>query len=271
VFAPVVMAGNYPKLPDDTKSRCLRILLMPDLDGTVEDSDWELIEDDALELAARIQVFATTVRGDIRGLKVDLPDGCISRMKEKWRPLKRVAVMAGGRWPDVCDKLIRESVAELAAEREAGLRNLPPGMVLLRDLHEVWDDSLFKDGDLVPTKDLVSNLILHNPEYWGAESSYGKPLTETRFGKLVAAATRETSRRPGGRGGRGFYRRQFEPSWRRLGITNTPVQPGAPGYPGAPGATDKTGKCACGNPLPSMEARNLGKCRPCRDKGKPAA
>ena len=42
-FAPVVLAGNAPNLPDDVRSRNLRILLMPDLDGSVEDSDWEHI------------------------------------------------------------------------------------------------------------------------------------------------------------------------------------------------------------------------------------
>ncbi len=33
-YAPVAMAGNNPQLPEDTRSRCIRVLLMPDLDGT---------------------------------------------------------------------------------------------------------------------------------------------------------------------------------------------------------------------------------------------
>ena len=41
------MAGNNPNLPADTASRQIRVLLMPDIDGTVEDSDWEYIEDAA--------------------------------------------------------------------------------------------------------------------------------------------------------------------------------------------------------------------------------
>jgi hypothetical protein len=44
-YAPVAMAGNSPRLPDDTRSRAIRIPLLPDLDGTVEESDWEHIED----------------------------------------------------------------------------------------------------------------------------------------------------------------------------------------------------------------------------------
>src|SRR6478672_3200758 len=126
-FAPVAMAGNSPNLPDDTRSRSIRILLMPDLDGTVEDSDWELIEDDAAELRTGIEAFADGVRERVKGMVVDLPTGCIGRSKEKWRPLKRVAVSAGGRWPALVDQLIVRSLTEDAHERDAGLRNLPPG------------------------------------------------------------------------------------------------------------------------------------------------
>jgi hypothetical protein len=95
-FAPCAMAGISPNLPDDTRSRAIRILLMPDLDGAVEDSDWEFIEDDAAELHAAIAAFADVVRGSVAGMKVELPEGCIGRAKEKWRPLKRVG--GRGRW-----------------------------------------------------------------------------------------------------------------------------------------------------------------------------
>jgi hypothetical protein len=239
-YAPVAMAGNYPNLPDDTKSRCIRILLMPDRDGVVEDSDWEEIEDDAKALHARTEQFADQVHKTVSGLRVDLPDGCKARMKEKWRPLKRVAVAAGGHWPTKADELIKAAVAELDAEREAGLRSLPPGLVLLTDLHHVWPKDIFSVDGLVPTRDLVDSLIRHNPDYWSETSPYGRALTETRFGKLVSASARVTSQRPGGRGHRGYFRRQFELAWKRLGIgTDTPGTPGAPGYPGAPGAWEE--------------------------------
>ena len=49
-FAPVAMAGNSPNLPHDTVSRELRILMMPDLFDAIEESDWEVIEPDAVRL-----------------------------------------------------------------------------------------------------------------------------------------------------------------------------------------------------------------------------
>jgi Protein of unknown function (DUF3631) len=230
--APVAMAGNSPNLADDTKSRCIRILLMPDVDGAIEDSDWEHIEDDARRLHDKIAQFADQVRDQVKGLAVDLPVKCIGRTKEKWRPLKRVAVVAGGRWPAVVDDLIARSLSEDAAEREAGLRNLPPGMVLMADLHSVWPDH----DDLVPTRDLVAKLIAHNPDYWGAQSAYGKALTEHRFSKLISQASKVTSRRPGGRGPRGFVRSQFLPVWQRLRIGTPPAGTGAIGDTGSFGA-----------------------------------
>jgi Protein of unknown function (DUF3631) len=160
-------------------------------------------------------------------MAVELPAECIGRSKEKWRPLKRIAVAVGGDWPMITDRLINQSLAEDAAEREAGLKTLPVGMVMMIDLHSVWPE-----GEMfVPTGDLVNKLIVHNPDYWGHNSSYGKALTETRFGRIVVQASKLTSLRPGGRGRRGYQRSLLEPVWQRLG-----VEAGAPGEPGAPGA-----------------------------------
>lgn len=227
-FAPVAMAGNSPRLPDDTLSRSIRVLLMPDLDGVIEDSDWEVIEVEAQALRARIETFADSVRGDVAGMNVDLPKNCVGRAKEKWRPLKRVAVAAGGHWAKVADELIARALNEDADEREAGLRSLPPGMVLMTDLQAVWPAD-----DFVPTKELVTKLILHNPEYWGSASAYGKPLTDTRMGRMVAQASKITSVRPGGAGPRGYRKSEFHQVWHRLGIGR--IQPGEPGEPGEPG------------------------------------
>lgn len=228
-FAPVALAGNSPRLPEDTLSRCIRILLMPDLDGSVEDSDWELIEDDAQQLRSMIANWTEFARQQVKGLAVELPQGCIGRSKEKWRPLKRIAAVAGGAWPATTDRLINQGLAEDAAEREAGLKTLPVGMVMLRDLHTIWPG----DEQFVPTRTLVATLTTHNPEHWGPSSSYGKSLTDTRFGKIVMRASRVTSTRPGGRGPRGYLRSHLEPVWRRLHI-GSPEEPGAHGEAGVP-------------------------------------
>ena len=65
-FAPVAMAGNNPNLPEDTQTRSIRVLLMPDIDGTAEESDWEWIEDDARTLGTRLAAWADPIRDDVR-------------------------------------------------------------------------------------------------------------------------------------------------------------------------------------------------------------
>ncbi len=187
---------------------------MPDLEDTIEDSDWELIEDEAQKLHSAITDWANTSRDRVKGLVVDLPKGCIGRSKEKWRPLKRVAVVAGGHWPTTTNRLIVQDLAEDATEREAGLKMQVPGVLLMQDLYTVWPNG----ENFVSTRDLVAKLVGHNSDYWGPNSSYGKALTETRLGRIVVQVSKVTSVRPGGRGPRGYLRTRLEPVWQRLRI-----------------------------------------------------
>lgn len=214
-FAPVAMAGNAPQLPPDTVSRSIRILMMPDLAGSVEDSDWELYDEDAKTLHDTIADWADSVRENIPQVK--LPDGCIGRMREKWRPLKRVAVLAGGEdgtWAKRADKLIRASLREDRAERVAGLKVLPPAVVLLNDLKAVWPD----DEDFVSSEDLVGLLVRHNRDYWGTNSNYGSKLNAQRLGRLINQSTKRTSSRIERGGPRGFKKTDFTLAWSRTPV-----------------------------------------------------
>jgi Protein of unknown function (DUF3631) len=213
-------------------SRTIRILMLPDIEDLSEESDWEFVEEEAHALASRLEAWADSVREVIKQTVVDLPEGCTRCARERWRPLKRIAEIAGGDWPATSDKLIVRNLAEEAAEREDGLRARPPGMVLLVDLHAVWP----ADQKFVATSDLVHRLVAHDPDYWGADSPYGKTLTEHRFGRLLSQAAKVTSQqevtsqRPGGTGPRGFLRSQLEPVWKRLGMirsheTEDPPEP----------------------------------------------
>lgn len=212
-FAPVVMAGNAPQLPDDTRSRSIRVLLMPDLYGVVEATDWEEHEEDAAALAADLANVMDTVRDFIRTARPELPDGCVGRLKEKWGPLARVAAAAGGEWPQIAAQLIERDVLEVLADREDGLTRRPPGVVLLDDLFTVWDDA----EPFIPTKVLVSRLIAHNPHMWGPSSGYGRELTVQRFGRLIVQASKVHSSK-NSQDVRGYSRDAFAKAWRQLGI-----------------------------------------------------
>ena len=134
-YSPVAMAGNQPRLPDDTLSRTIRVLIMPDHDGTVEDSDWELIEPEAKELAVDLAAWADAVREQVRsGPRPSLAEGAKARTKERWLPLKRVAVAAGGKWPGVVDNLVALDLERMRMDREEGIVNEKPHVALLRNI-----------------------------------------------------------------------------------------------------------------------------------------
>lgn len=228
-YAPVAMAGNAPHLPDDTRSRSIRVLLMPDLYGIVESSDWEEIEAEAQELGATLASAMDTARGYVRTVRPPLPAGCVGRMKEKWNPLKRVAAAAGGEWPAVTDRLIDRDIEEAAMEREEGLMKLPPQMVMLTDLHAVWGDG----ETFVSAGELVRRLVSQNPDYWDAGSAYGRALTIQRLGRTLVQVKVRASKNA--KDQRGYQRAQFEIAWRQSGITprSEPSKPSEPSRPSA--------------------------------------
>ncbi|MDE0545486.1 DUF3631 domain-containing protein [Microbacterium sp. C7(2022)] len=212
-YSPVAMAGNAPALPDDTRSRCIRVLLMPDLFGTVESSDWEEIEPTAVEIGESLAEALDRFRDDVRTVRPPLPAGCVGRVKEKWHPLARVAAVAGGRWPSTVESLINRDLEDIAMEREEGLMKLPPAVVLLRDLHSVWGEHEV----FVATPTLIGRLIALNPEYWGDGSSYGRQLTAQRMGRMLTQSAKVRATRDSAKA-RGYARSSFERVWRQLGI-----------------------------------------------------
>lgn len=238
-FAPVAMAGNNPSLPDDTLSRCCRVLLLPDHEGLVEESDWELIEEDAKALGERIANWAEMVRDTVRTTRPPLPDGIRGRMADKWRPLKRVAAVAGGRWPDAVDELAIHDREQLAMNVEDGLVRVKPAVLLLRHMYELWPSG----ESFWPTSDVLAALTTYHPADWGFDGPFGKPLTAQRLGKMLAQSYGVNSGRLDRVGPRGYARGTFRPVWRRMGITGPepappPRETGASGATGATGAAD---------------------------------
>lgn len=209
-FGPVAMAGNSPNLPGDTRSRAIRILLMPDVDGIIEDSDWEDIEDAVEALTQRLSDCMEAVRSRIAESRPELPDECRGRMREKWRPLARVASVAGGHWPSSVKYLIEKDLSEVAAELADEATKRPPAVILLDDLRQVWPE-----GELfLRTSTILEKLAAARPDYWGLSSRSGQRITAQRFGRMVSQAGKiHSSKNPMGQ--RGYWRADFESVWRR--------------------------------------------------------
>lgn len=214
-FAPVALAGNSPMLPDDTRSRCIRVLLMPDLEGRVEESDWEMIDDDAHAMGEALADWADRVRHVVSRNRPAMPQGVVGRFREKWQPMARVAHAAGGHWPAVVADLSARDVAQAEADRLDGMLIEKPHILLLRHLAEIWP----KGKTFAPTSDIVSDLRMMFPDHWGANTRFPNGLTAQRFGRMLATHFGVNSERlPTGGRERGYSLEALHPVLVRMGL-----------------------------------------------------
>ncbi|AZA11090.1 DUF3631 domain-containing protein [Corynebacterium gerontici] len=209
LFAAVAMAGNSPKLPEDTRQRCIRILLLPDREGTVETSRWRVIEDDALALGAKVAEWALSVQDAVAKDIPDLPKGLTGRSAEVWEPMLVVARAAGGKWEERCLKLIAEHLEDIQTDAEAGLENLPRHVMLLKDIRDAWPEGC----GFWPTTDLLAGIKRTSPTQWTSEHKYGD-LTPHGLSRVLTKQFNIRPERPGiGDRRRGYYRHSFESAW----------------------------------------------------------
>ncbi|MGO2312562.1 MAG: DUF3631 domain-containing protein [Brachybacterium tyrofermentans] len=214
-FAPVAMAGNAPDLPEDTMQRSIVVTMFPAIEGEVEESDWEILEPDVQDLGAHIAAWADTIRADVRRTRPNVPRGCTGRVKERWLPLKRVAVQAGGTWPDRVDQMILHDLDEMARDREEGLSTMPIHVHLLRDIHDLYTQQ--GEEFMRTTEDILPLLISSHPERWSASSHFGKALTPQRMGRmLVKHFTIRSGKDTADK--RGYHRGSFTRAWRAIGL-----------------------------------------------------
>jgi hypothetical protein len=223
-FSPVAIAGNTPLLPDDTRSRCIVIRLLPDLEGKVQSSDWELLDLPAKELAEKIEAITNDYREQVRNSRPEIPSGCVNRLKERWYPLKRIAALAGDHWSQVVDELILADIESAIEQAESGDVQLSLNLQVAKDLSAIYNPEL----SFIPTSSVVAKLIKFNPDRWSSSSSYGKDLTPQRLGRILNGAFGVNSQRIGDRA-RGYHASQFKTIWRQLGIT--PIEPTEPTEP----------------------------------------
>lgn len=183
-YAAIAMAGNSPKLPDDTKSRSIPIFLLPDIDGSADETDW--VSDDTLAkqaaaLHAKLEAWASIHAEQVQAAKPVLPTRCRNRAKERWVSFAKIAAVAGGQWPDKVNDLIEADLDREEAERADGINGLPPKAKLIRDLMAV-----FGERESMPTTEIVAKLATYNSEEWGLANPYGKAITRQKLAKMLS-------------------------------------------------------------------------------------
>ena len=223
-FSPVAIAGNTPLLPDDTRSRCIVVRLLPDRNGEISESDWELLDEPAEILAGKIEAVTNEYRDQVRIARPDLPPGCVNRLKERWFPLKRIASVASDSWSKRVDELILADIESAREQSESGDVQLSVNLQLAKDLFQIYKSEL----GFIATSSLVIQLMVFNPDQWSSSSYYGKDLTAQRLGRILSGAFGVNSIRVGD-SARGYHANQFKSIWRQLGVT--PVEPTEPTEP----------------------------------------
>jgi hypothetical protein len=206
-FAPVAMAGNSPNLPDDTRSRCIVIRLLPDTSGQARESDWEELDIWAYQLQEQVVAAAESVRELVAEIKPTLPKGCVNRFREKWKPLKRISVLVGKDWEERVDSYILNDIETIKEQSENGDSRIPLHHQLLKDLWEVFEgERKFKS-----TESIIWALIKLNPESWSESSYGGKAITPKRLSVLLNGRFGLLSQRVDGV--RGYTSTQFVKLW----------------------------------------------------------
>lgn len=208
-FGPVALAGNSPNIPDDTRERCIRVLLLPDREGLIQDSDWQDIEIDALDLHDRLVRWAEVVREEVKADRPAKPHGLRGRDWERWGPLYKVARAAGGVWPEVCEHLIEQDLDQKKLNHDAGLQRRTRHVKLLLDIRRNWPE----DQPFMPTKEVLAGVKVTSPHLWTTQHEFGD-LTPHGLGRMLSSHYNISPRREtGGARRRGYFRTQFEPAW----------------------------------------------------------
>ncbi|WP_445347817.1 DUF3631 domain-containing protein [Corynebacterium marquesiae] len=208
-FGPVAMAGNAPNLPEDTKQRCIKVMLLPDTKGTVEDSEWQWIEDDALLLGASVAQWADNHRDEIRHDRPTYPHGLTGRNRERWAPLLKVARAASPMWEKRCETLIKADLEDQEEDRKAGLQRIPRHVQLLKDIRTAWPTNT----SFWPTDQLLAAIKVESPHKWTSDHKYGD-LSAQGLGRMLSSNFKiRSGREKSGSRRRGYFKTDFEQAW----------------------------------------------------------
>ena len=229
LFAPVAIAGNALNLPEDTRSRCLIIRLMPSKPGEVRKTLWEDMEPDAFDLRDRIVSATDGIREELKRLnQYNFPDNTPSRLEEIWRPLVKIAKLAGNEVESDTRLLLEEDIERFVQDSENREVADPAHVKLVRDIYQIFQ---FDNLEWEKTENLKNKLISLDP-YWRKETSpISKDLTTRRIGMLLSNGF-GLNRQRDNEGNR-YFRYQFEQVWTRLGISpeESPKPPNPPESP----------------------------------------
>ena len=224
-FAPIAMAGNGTQLPNDTLERCINIHLLKDVRSQVQETDWEKLDAPINALADALANSANENKDWIKSQEPELPEGCVNRHRERWKPLAKIAAAAGEPWASRIFEIIQQDIEVVNAQIASGDAFTAPHILLMQDLQVIYGDQ----AQFIPSMSLIQKLRTMNPVQWGVENPFGKELTQQKMGRLLTDGWSIYSERHRESDSRGYHSSQFYRAWENLGLlSNKPTEPTEP-------------------------------------------
>jgi hypothetical protein len=127
------------------------------------------------------------------------------RAEDSWEPLLAIADKAGEEWA----RKARQCATVLSGETNRPDADL--GVLLLRDIHEVWDE----DVPFISTKELLSKLHALEESPWPTRGRGDSPMTPHALAKLLSGFG-IVSKSNGHF--RGYNRDRFDDAWVRYEV-----------------------------------------------------
>ena len=129
------------------------------------------------ELNRKLIRWIADSRAALATIKPCLPDGVFNRLADNWRPLFAISGVAGGGWPEQCEKAFRGLSAGKADNEARSIQ-------LLRDIRQVIEDQenpiLQEAGESaekwLPSDGLIERLMEMPESQWAEASKGGKPI-----------------------------------------------------------------------------------------------
>lgn len=230
-----VMLAGLDDLPDTLMTRSVVVRMRRRAaDEQIEPWRPRINGPDATILYTRLAKWSTLAREALSGdFWPEMPYGVDDRDADCWEALLAVADLAGDRWA----KAARATAVRLV--RAAKGRAPTTGVLLLRDIKKVFDDSL--DDKL--TTDAITTGLAKIPESPWATIRRGEPLDDRglalRLGKYGIGSKPQ---RVGAEVFKGYSRAQFADAWKRyvVGLVDDDDDDQADGYGYAGSVTSVT-------------------------------
>jgi hypothetical protein len=167
------------------------------------------------------------------------------------------------------DQLVGLDLERMRLDREEGIINEKPHVVLLRNIAEIW----LPGETFLPTDDIITMLKARFPSAWGPSKRYPHGLTAQRFGRMLVKNYGVYSDRISTTHVRGYAARAFDSALRSVRMPRLiePTKSVEPPEPADPDVTHRNGDTAenasacdvCGQEMFAPASINRGLCEGC--------